>query len=67
MPCFSFCKGKEEKPNVELTHKNGWPQSGGEINPSGPSPEETILELKSQNESLKRIANQATRDLTVSF
>ena len=66
-PCFAFCKGKD-KESVVLKSKGRTLSGEGQVNPVGKNitPEETISELKSQNESLKRIANQATRDLTVS-
>ena len=70
MPCgfFSLCKKKGDGnvtlKEVEPNHK----QNGGVVNPVEKvnNQEEIILELKNQNESLKRIANQATQDLTVS-
>lgn len=69
MPCgfFSLCKRKSGE-SVTLKEVERKFKNGGVENPIGrnDSAEEKILELKNQNESLKRIANQATEDLTVS-
>ena len=68
MPCcFPFCQRKKKEGDVSL-NGNWKPASEGCDNPleKSSTPEETIMDLKSQNESLKRIANQASRDLTVS-